>query len=151
MHGPLLGDILGSTHEHSATKHIDFPLCPPGSSFTDDSVLTVATAHAILTDGDFAAAYRTWARRYPHAGYGGTFRRWFRDDAAGPYNSWGNGSAMRVAPVGWAATTDAECLEMARDSAAVTHDHPHGIAGAQAVALAVFRLRHGATKSALRD
>ena len=150
MKGAILGDIIGSVHERAGTKSTDFALFGDDASFTDDTVLTVATAHALLTDGDFAAAYRTFSREYPHAGYGGAFRHWFRADNAGPYNSFGNGSAMRVSPVAWVATTESECLELARASAEVTHNHPHGIAGAQATALGVFLLRHGADKATLR-
>ena len=150
MKGAILGDIVGSVHEHNPTKRADFPLITKRSTFTDDTVLTVATAQALLSDGDFAAAYREFGRRFPHAGYGGQFRRWIHLDGAGPYQSYGNGSAMRVSPVGWAASTEVECLALARSAAAVTHDHKHGIAGAQAVALAVFLLRHGADKVTVR-
>ena len=150
MLGAILGDIVGSPFEHASHKSTDFPFLSSWSRFTDDSVLTVATAHAILTDGDFAAAYRAFGRRHPHAGYGSAFRRWLHTDGAGPYQSFGNGSAMRVSPVGWAATTESECLDLARRSAVVTHDHPHGVAGAQAVALGLFLLRHGADKATLR-
>lgn len=150
MYGAILGDIAGSVHEHAATKSIDFPLRTLGSRFTDDTVLTVATADALLRDGDYAAAYRRWGRRYPHAGYGGAFRQWLAADDAGPYGSWGNGSAMRVAPVGWWLDDLDAALEEARRSAAVTHDHPEGIRGAQAVAGAVFLARTGVSKEDIR-
>ncbi len=150
MRGAIVGDIVGSVYERAHTKSTEFPLLSEGSCFTDDTVLTVATAHALLTDGDFAAAYRTIGRQYPYAGYGGAFRRWLRVDDGGPYNSFGNGSAMRVSPVAWVATSEAECLALAHDSAAVTHDHPFGDAGAQATALAIWMLRHGADKATVR-
>ena len=119
-------------------------LFPPGARFTDDTVLTVATAEALLGDGDYAAAYRRYGRAYPNAGYGGSFYRWLFSEGAGPYGSWGNGAAMRVSPVGFALdSVDAVLAEAAR-SAAVTHDHPEGIKGAQATALAVFLARAGA-------
>jgi ADP-ribosylglycohydrolase len=150
MLGAIAGDIAGSTREWNRVDSRTFPLFPEGSRFTDDTVLTVATAHAILTDGDYAAAYHAFGNRYPRAGYGGQFRDWLRSPARRPYNSWGNGSAMRVSPVGWAFDTEQDVLREAECSAAVTHDHPHGVAGAQAVALGVFLARHGASKDEIR-
>lgn len=150
MLGAIAGDIAGSTHEWHRVQSRDFPLFAPDSHFTDDTVLTVATAHAILTDGDYAAAYHTFGNRYPHAGYGGSFRGWLRSPAPQPYNSWGNGSAMRVSPVGWAFDTERDVLREAERSAAVTHDHPHGIAGAQAVALGVLLLRQRVPRDDVR-
>lgn len=146
MLGAIAGDMAGSTHEHHRVEERDFPLFTARSRFTDDSVLTAATAHALLTDGDYAAAYHAFGNRHPHAGYGGAFRRWLGSPDRKPYNSWGNGSAMRVSPVGWAFDTEAEVLREAERSATVTHDHPHGVAGAQAVALGIFLARHGASK-----
>ena len=150
MLGPITGDIIGSTFEFNRTKSPDFPLFPEGSRFTDDTVLTVATAFSLLTDGDWAANYRLFGRLYPLAGYGASFRKWLAEGGSGPYNSWGNGSAMRVAPVAWAFDTEQAVLATARDSAAVTHDHPEGIKGAQATALAVFLARQGADKETIR-
>lgn len=150
MIGAIAGDVIGSVFEHRNNKSVDFELFHPGSRFTDDTVLTVATAEALLTDGDFAAAYRRWFRRYPSAGYGGMFRVWARSTGTGPYHSFGNGSAMRVSPVAWAFDDlDAVC-EAARASAAVTHDHPDGIAGAQAIASAVYLARNGHGKDEMR-
>jgi ADP-ribosylglycohydrolase len=150
--GAIAGDIVGSVYEgrRSRITHPDFPLFQPASRFTDDTVLTVAVANAILTAGDYAESIRAFARRYPHAGYGGAFRQWMQLDDAPPYGSWGNGSAMRVSAVGWAFDTAGVVVEHARRSAAVTHDHPEGIKGAQAVALAVYRARTGADKDAIR-
>lgn len=146
MIGAIAGDVIGSVHEGSPPKAKSFPLFVPGSRFTDDTVLTVAVAGAIREGGDFAAAMRRWGRRYPNAGYGGWFRQWlFRDDA-GPYNSFGNGSAMRVSPVGWAYDDLELVLRKAAESAAVTHNHPEGIKGAQAVAAAILAARKGQTK-----
>lgn len=150
MLGAIAGDMAGSVHEHHRVEERDFPLFTPHSRFTDDSVLTAATAHAILTHGDYADAYHSFGNRYPHAGYGGAFRRWLQSADRRPYNSWGNGSAMRVSPVGWAFDTEDEVLCEAERSAAVTHDHPHGIAGAQAVALGILLGRHGASKDDIR-
>ena len=138
-----VGDVVGSIYEGRPTKRTDFALVDSRARFTDDTVLTMATAEAILSDGDYAEMYRHFARRYPHAGYGGNFRRWFVSDAAGPYDSFGNGSAMRVSPVGWAFDTAEKVLSEAERSAACTHNHPEGIKGAQATALAIFRARNG--------
>lgn len=150
MIGAIAGDVIGSVHEHARIKSRDFELFEPMSTFTDDTVLTVATADALLSGIPYDAAYRMWARRYPTAGYGGTFIRWFRSDGAGPYGSWGNGSAMRVSPVGYAFDTVERVLTEAAASAAVTHDHHEGIRGAQAAALAVFRARTGHSKAEIR-
>jgi ADP-ribosylglycohydrolase len=150
MLGAIFGDIVGSVHEHRATKSVAFPLVEPMSRMTDDTVLTIATAESILTGTDYGSAYRRWGRRYPRAGYGGSFRRWLADEGMGPYNSWGNGSAMRVSPIGWAFSTVDDVLWQAEESAAVTHDHPEGIRGARAVALAVFRARTGSGKDEIR-
>jgi ADP-ribosylglycohydrolase len=151
MLGAIAGDVIGSVYEHHSTKSVNFPLFSPSSRFTDDTVLTIATAEAILDGADYGNAYRKWARRYPNAGYGGTFRRWMFDAAMGPYNSWGNGSAMRVSPIGWAFSSREEVLREAEASAAVTHNHPEGIRGAQAVALAIFLARTGSGKEEIRS
>ncbi|QDT18234.1 ADP-ribosylglycohydrolase family protein [Alienimonas californiensis] len=151
MLGAVAGDVIGSVWEIEGWKSPYFePLIGPECRFTDDTVLTCAVAEALLTDGDYARHIRTFARRYPHAGYGGNFQRWFRSDRPGPYNSWGNGSAMRVSPVGWTFQTADETLAEAERSAAVTHNHPRGVAGAQATALAVFMARTGAAKEAIK-
>lgn len=149
--GAIAGDVIGSVHEHGREKRLDFPLFVPRSGFTDDTVLTVATAHAILTGTPYAKAYRMFGRRYPNAGYGGTFRHWLLNEEMGPYDSFGNGSAMRVSPVGHAFDSMDEVLREAERSAEVTHNHPEGIKGAQATAVAVLLARTGATKDELRD
>lgn len=151
MLGAIAGDIIGSVYEASPIKTKAFPLFQRGSRFTDDTVLTVAIADAILSGRSYADAIRGFGRRYPDAGYGGTFRRWLHTDDAGPYGSWGNGSAMRVSPVGFAFGSEDEVLEQARLSAAITHNHPEGIRGAQATALAVFLARTGHGKPVIRD
>jgi ADP-ribosylglycohydrolase len=150
MLGAAAGDIIGSIYE-GATQPFneDFPLAAWNSHFTDDTVLTVAVADAILTGGDYQSALIRYARRYPDAGYGGGFRKWMRSDDPRPYNSFGNGSVMRVSPIGWAFDTAADVLAEAERSAAVTHNHPEGIKGAQAVALAIFYARTGIEKSAI--
>lgn len=150
MLGAIAGDIIGSVYEHSPVDSIDFDLFPPGSRFTDDSVLSVAVAEAILSDGDYRTQLLNWGLRYPRAGYGRSFHDWLHRGGGAPYNSWGNGSAMRVAPVGWAFDNEHEVLEQARASAAVTHDHAEGIKGAQATALAVFMARQGQSMTMIK-
>ena len=150
MLGALAGDIIGSTREHHPDKTLDFELFPEGSRVTDDSVMTVATAEALLKRRDFGESYHRWGRWYRQAGYGRAFRTWLDTDDPKPYQSWGNGSAMRVSPVAWVATTEAELLELARETAMPTHDHPRGIIGAQAVALAIWLAREGATREEIR-
>jgi len=151
MFGAIAGDVIGSVYEYEEEKSVEFPLFVRESTFTDDSVLTVATASAILDATPYDAAYLAFGRRYPFAGYGGSFIEWLQLADPRPYNSWGNGSAMRVSPVGWALDTREEVLREAGRSAAVTHDHPEGIKGAQATALAVFLARSGASKEEIRD
>lgn len=150
MIGAIAGDIIGSVYEHQPTKSTDFPLFQAQSRFTDDSVLTVAIASAILNDTAYVDAVRQIGRQYPNAGYGGSFIQWLAADNAGPYHSWGNGSAMRVSPVGFAFSTEAEVLAQAKATAEITHSHPEGIKGAQATALAIFLARSGADKASLR-
>lgn len=150
MLGAIAGDVIGSVYEFSPVKREDFPLFHVGSRFTDDTVMTVAVARAILEDGDYAAWMHRLGRCYPRAGYGGSFMRWLRTDDPQPYGSWGNGSAMRVSPVGLAFGSRERVLAEAFRSAVVTHNHPEGIKGAQAVALAVFLAKSGAGKGAIR-
>lgn len=149
MLGALAGDIIGAPYERQGVRTTAFPLFAAGSRPTDDSVLTLATADALLRGEGYAAAYRRWGRRYPNAGYGGMFFRWLAEDDAGPYGSFGNGSAMRVSPVGWFFDDLDTVLAEATASAAVTHDHPEGVKGAQATAVAIFRARTGVDPAAI--
>ncbi len=151
MLGAIAGDVVGSPYEFEPIKTTEFPLFGPSSAFTDDTVLTCAVAEVLLGGGDYAAAFRRWGRRYPDVSWGGRFRPWLSDDRAGPYGSFGNGSAMRVGPVGWARDTVEEVLAEAERSARPTHDHPEGIKGAQATALAVFLARTGVGKGVIRE
>jgi len=150
MIGAIAGDIIGSRFESFPTKSTVFDLVGERSIFTDDTVLTVAVADTILSGGDYAAKLREFGLRHPDSGFGSNFYVWMHNAAAGPYQSWGNGSAMRVSPVGFAFDTEERVLQEAERSAAVTHDHPEGIKGAQAVALAILRARQGASKDAIR-
>ncbi len=150
MIGAIAGDIIGSVFEWNNVKTTDFELFSRGSRFTDDTVLTVAVADSILYRGDYAKTLRMYGRRHPHAGYGEMFRKWLFSDTPLPYNSYGNGSAMRVSPVGFAFPTLEEVLEQAKRSAEVTHNHPDGITGAKAVAAAVFLARQGESKKEIK-
>lgn len=151
MLGSIAGDIIGSVYEHHPIKTMEFPLFQTCSRFTDDTVLTVAIASAILEKVDYAASLRALGRKYPHAGYGGAFYNWLFDPESEPYNSWGNGAAMRVSPVGIAFSTMEEVLIEAKKTAEVSHNHPEGIKGAQATALTVFLARTGAAKEQIRN
>ena len=151
MLGAIAGDIIGSVYEFHSVKSTDFPLFTRGSTFTDDTVLTLAVADCILHDKDYTETLKEYGRRYPNAGYGVMFYHWLHSPESVPYNSFGNGSAMRVSPVGFAFPSLGEVLYQAERSAAVTHNHPEGIKGAQAIASAIFLARTGYDKSAIRD
>lgn len=150
MIGAIAGDIIGSVYEHNGIKTKDFPLFSPSSRFTDDTVLTIAVAFSILSGKSYGDAIKKIGNNYPDAGYGGTFIRWLLSKDAGPYNSWGNGSAMRVSPVGFAFNNIEEVLKQAKMTAGITHNHPEGIKGAQATALAVYLARSGTGKDEIR-
>lgn len=150
MLGAIVGDVMGSVYEWFGTKSKDFPLFVTGSRFTDDSVLTVAVAEWILDGGDLEQVLCEYTRAYPDRGYGGMFLDWAVSSERRPYHSYGNGSAMRVSPVGFAFETMADVLLWAERSAVVTHDHPEGIRGAQATAAAIFCARQGLDKAAIK-
>jgi ADP-ribosylglycohydrolase len=149
--GAVAGDVIGSVYEYNAPKSTRFELFTPHSRITDDSILTIAIADAIVNQRTYLDCVREYALRYPGSGFGGFFRRWMYSANPQPYHSFGNGSAMRVSPVGWAFNTLEETLEQATASAAITHNHPEGIKGAQAVALAIFRARSGVGKEQIRS
>ena len=159
MYGAILGDIIGSVYEWHNIKTKEFPLLIRESRYTDDSAMTIAVAEALLdTLGKDRAARRDavirsmqkWGRRYPNAGYGGRFYDWLYNRDPHPYNSWGNGSAMRVSSAGWLFDSLEETLQAAEDTAIVTHSHPEGIKGAKCVAAVIFLLRNGKTKDEIR-
>ncbi|MEW6265848.1 MAG: ADP-ribosylglycohydrolase family protein [Thermodesulfobacteriota bacterium] len=150
MLGAIAGDIIGSVYEPRPIKTKDFPLFSPRCTFTDDTVLTVAVAEAILTGRSYFETIRQIGRRYPRAGYGGSFIQWLFAEDPRPYHSWGNGSAMRVSPVGFAFQDEDIVLAEAARTAEITHDHTEGIKGAQATALAVFLARRGQAKEKIR-
>jgi ADP-ribosylglycohydrolase len=150
MLGAIAGDVIGSVHEHRATKSTDFELFVDGSRFTDDTVLTVAIAECLLHGRAYVDAFHQYFWDYPNAGYGLRFFQWASARSREPYNSYGNGSAMRVSAVGHAFDSLDDVLREAARSAAVTHDHPEGVKGAQATAAAVFMARRGDTKIAMK-
>ena len=158
MLGALIGDIAGSVYEWNNYKGKDFPLFQPACRMTDDSVMTAAVASVLLQDRSGGEEFsrkligemRFFGRLYPDQGYGPRFERWLSAEHPAPYGSWGNGSAMRVSPVAWAAQSLEACLALARASAVVTHDHPDGIAGAEAVAGCIYLARTGEDKDLIR-
>lgn len=148
--GVVAGDMIGSVYERFPKKKLDFPLFSVFSRFTDDTVMTMAHADWLLHGGDLARMMQKYGRKYPHAGYGGMFRQWLSEANPQPYGSFGNGSAMRVCPVGWAFESLEETLVAARKSAEMTHNHPEGIKGAQATATCVFLARTGKSKQEIK-
>ncbi len=158
MLGAVAGDIIGSSYEFIDMKRYDFELLPEGSRFTDDSVMTNAMAHWManydekgLTNEQLISTMQEIGRKYPYAGYGSTFICWLWSDDPKPYNSWGNGAAMRVSPAGLYAETLDEALELAERIAQVSHNHPEGIKGSQAVTAAVWMAKHEHTKTEIRN
>ncbi len=154
--GAVAGDTIGSPYEFDCNnvKTTEFPLFNRASGWTDDSVMTVAIADAImegLSDETAVSCMQKWGGAFPYAGYGSNFRHWLVDKNPKPYNSWGNGSAMRVSAVGWAYDTLEEVEKYAEISARVTHNHPEGIKGAKAVAAAIFLGRAGKSKQEILD
>ncbi len=143
MIGAIIGDVVGSRFEFNNTSKYDFELFVDYCSFTDDTVCTIAIADAILKGCEYKESMLQWCRRYPHpmGSYGSSFAKWFISDNPQPYNSFGNGAAMRVSPVGWAFDNRDEVVCQAGASAAFSHNHPEGIKGATAVALGIYMLR----------
>ncbi|MFN3593289.1 MAG: ADP-ribosylglycohydrolase family protein [Thiobacillaceae bacterium] len=152
MWGALIGDLAGAVYEGRPIKRKDFgPLIHPNARPTDDSVLTVAVADALLSGRSLVESLKDWGRRYPDAGYGWRFRQWLLSDCNAPYGSYGNGAAMRCAPAALLASDLAAALELARQTAIVTHDHPEGIKGAQATVMAIFLARQGEPAASIRQ
>ena len=165
MYGAVLGDIIGSPYEFDrGNKTKDFPFFDKGATFTDDTVMTIAVAEALMKaiaenviDDEAATkdliidSMHKWGHRYPDAGYGGRFYYWLRNNSREPYNSFGNGSAMRVAAAGWLFDDLETTRKVARWTAEVTHNHPEGIKGAEATASAIFLARTGGSKEEIKD
>ena len=150
MMGSVIGDIIGSKYEFHSTKQYGFELFKLGSTFTDDTVLTVATAEALMSGEPFQNVYRRFFSSYANRGYGGSFKRWASSGGGQPYNSWGNGSAMRVSPVGWMYDEEQKVLDVAKATAEVTHNHEEGIRGAQSIAWCIWAARKGKTKDEIK-
>lgn len=162
MYGAMLGDMIGAPYEFDrGNKTKEFPLFSRYSQFTDDTVMTIAVCEALLNAGMDASAecykenlvhsMKRWGRKYPYAGYGIRFNLWLKRDEPKPYNSCGNGSAMRVSSVGWLYDSLERVREVARLTAVVTHDHPEGIKGAESIAAAIFLARTGNTKEEIKE
>lgn len=154
MYGAIIGDVVGSRHEFSNTLSKDFSFLTKDCYFTDDTVMTVAVADALMKcEGSFenlsdvtVERMQKIGRLYPNCGYGGRFIHWMFTENPQPYHSYGNGSAMRVSAVAWVAETLDECIDLARKVTVISHDHPEGIKGAEATAVAIWMARHGASK-----
>ncbi|EFI34791.1 ADP-ribosylation/Crystallin J1 [Desulfonatronospira thiodismutans ASO3-1] len=150
MIGAIAGDIVGSVYEWDNIKTKDFDLFSSRSFFTDDTVLTVALVDSILTGRPYDENMRRFYKWYPGVGYGGSFHKWAKNPGLGPYNSWGNGAAMRISPVGFAYDDLDTVLKKAREYTEVTHNHPEGIKGGQATAAAIFLDRQGKTRDEIK-
>ena len=149
MYGAIIGDIIGSVYEFNNDRRKDISISDPKMRFTDDTILTVATMASILNpEVSYSKAYKEYYSRYKdsHRGFGDRFRVWGQSVNLEPYNSFGNGSAMRVSPVAWIYETEEEVLNEAKRSAEATHNHPESIKGAQAIALAVYLARKKVSK-----
>ena len=159
MLAAIIGDTVGSVYEWHNIKSTEFPLFAPNSTFTDDTVMTIAVAHELmnaafanrdLSQSELVKLMKSYGRMYPEAGYGGRFYRWLNSPYPKPYNSFGNGSAMRVSPVAWVSDDLNEVENLAKQTAEVTHNHPEGIRGAQAIAGCILLARQGASNAAIR-
>lgn len=153
--GAIAGDIIGSTREHHSIKSKDFDLFPPRSTFTDDTVMTLAVAQWLYEDKTSKEVLiknlKHFGNRYINAGYGGSFYHWLRQESPESYGSWANGSAMRVSPCAWVAESLEEAQKLAELSAIVTHNHPEGVKGAIATCDAIYLARVGASKEEIRN
>ncbi len=158
MLGAIIGDIVGSRFEWHNHKSKDFELFVDDCKFTDDSAMTIAVAKALLdSKSDYSDLsektvedMQKIGRKYYDVGYGGSFRRWLIDENPQPYNSWGNGSAMRVSPVGFAAKSIEEAKELSKKVTEVTHNHPEGLKGAEAISVAIYMARNGKSKEEIK-
>ena len=151
MIGAIAGDIVGSVYEWDNIKTKKFELFSPRCFFTDDTVLTIALADSILTGVPYLDNLKQFYRLYPDSGYGGLFHKWAQSSDPKPYNSWGNGAAMRISPVGFAFNDLDTILDKAEEYTAITHNHPEGIKGAQATATAIFLARSGRSKEEITE
>jgi ADP-ribosylglycohydrolase len=152
LYGAIIGDIAGSKYEFNNIKHKPQKIMTDDCSFTDDTVMITAIAHSLISSYkfDFSAKMRAWGNRYPEESYGVRFQQWL-EEGGEPYNSFGNGSAMRVSPVAWAFDKLSDVREIARFTALPTHNHPEGIKGAVATAEAIWMARNGASKDDIKS
>lgn len=151
MTGAIAGDLIGSVYEFNPIKTKDFQLFSDNSTYTDDTVLTVALADSIMEGTSYVENLKKFYRLYDYRGFGGFFAKWAKSESSKPYNSFGNGAAMRISPVGFAYDTLEEVLKKAKEFTEVTHNHPEGIKGAQATAAAILLARKGKTKDEIMD
>jgi ADP-ribosylglycohydrolase len=151
MLGAIAGDIIGSVYEFRNIKTKEFELFSSRCCFTDDTVLTVAAADSILTGTPYVENLKIFFHAYPYCGYGGSFAGWAQSDSSEPYNSWGNGAAMRISPVGYAYADLETVLQKSREFTEVTHNHPEGIKGGQATAAAIFLARQRQSKDQIQN
>ena len=153
--GAICGDIIGSTREFNSIKTKDFKLFQKKSTFTDDTIMTLAVANWLIKDRSSQKTLidemQYWGNKYPNAGYGGSFGGWLRQENPKPYDSWANGSAMRVSPCAWVANSLKEAQDLAYKSAIISHDHPEGIKGALATCDAIYLARIGANKDEIKN
>lgn len=153
MIGAILGDIIGSRFEflRERNKSEEFELFTDKSEFTDDTVLTIATADTILNNKNFSKTYYKWGNKYPNIGFGGRFSSWLNSDDLQPYDSFGNGSAMRVSPIGWFYNDIKTIMNKAEESAMVTHNHEEGIRGASSIAVCIYLARYKTPKKIIKE
>ncbi|AEF83372.1 ADP-ribosylglycohydrolase family protein [Leadbettera azotonutricia] len=154
MYGSIIGDICGSIYEwnnHVTDRPHEIELINQKCYYTDDTILTLAIANAVLSNYHYQDSLLIWTKKYPNCGYGGKFRNWFNQNSPKPYNSYGNGSAMRVGSIGWCFDTLEETLTEARKSAQITHNHKEGMKGAMAIASAIYLARNGKTKNEIKE
>jgi ADP-ribosylglycohydrolase len=154
MYGSIIGDICGSIYEWNnrvTDKPGDINLVNQECYYTDDTILVLAIADAVLNGRDYQKYLLTWTKKYPNCGYGIKFKTWFTQNNPKPYNSYGNGSAMRVGSIGWCFETLEETIDEAGKSARITHNHKEGIKGAKAVAAAIYLARNNKTKKEIKE
>jgi ADP-ribosyl-[dinitrogen reductase] hydrolase len=151
MLGAIAGDFIGSVWEKTGMKKTNFQLWGIHNKLTDDSILTIAVADALLNGKSYEETLRQYGKEFPNAGYGSSFKNWLSDETSEPYRSWGNGSAMRVSPVAYKFDLLEQVLEEAEKSALPTHNHDDGIKGAKAVASAIFLARKGFSKAEIKE
>ncbi len=151
MLGAIIGDVVGSRFEFHNYRNKDFELFTSRCFFTDDTVMTAAVANALINHKDMAKELQKYGRKYEDRGYGGRFARWLYTDNPKPYNSYGNGAAMRISAVGWLANNESEVKALAKQATEVTHNHPEGLKGAEVTAMCIYLARHKASKKDIKE